>query len=82
MPTFGEKREFRRAVGDRAYIYGVCAGFAYYAGLPTIMIRMICALIAIGAFPYSIFVYIGLWLTIPKWEIEPDDFARITHEQD
>ena len=67
-------RPLRRGVSS-AFCYGVCAGFAYYAMLPVTLVRVLAALIITTTFPYAFFIYIGLWLTLPRWEIEPDDFT-------
>lgn len=77
MAIVEEKRRFRRAVGDSAYLYGVCAGFAYYIGLPAYLVRLIAAFLFVGMFPISLGIYYGLWLTTPRWDIEPDDFVDV-----
>ncbi len=66
-------RPLRRGVSS-AYCYGVCAGLAYCWMLPSVLIHILCALLITITFPLVFFIYIGLWLTLPKWDIEPDDF--------
>lgn len=74
MASVHQKRKFRLATGDSAYLYGVCAGFAYYAGLPAFLVRIVVALIFVGLFPISLGIYYSLWLATPKWDIEPNDW--------
>lgn len=69
-------RPFRRA-SHSAFVYGICAGLAYYLAIPVLPIRLLCLLLIIGTFPIAFLIYVGLFYTLPEWSIEPDDFETI-----
>ncbi|OYQ38113.1 hypothetical protein CHU92_06500 [Flavobacterium cyanobacteriorum] len=52
--------------GDRGMIAGVCAGIAHYFRIDPLWIRIIFILSLLLSFGTSVFVYILLWILIPK----------------
>ena len=69
-------RKFRRMV-DGAWLGGVCAGLAYYAERPVLLVRIlwVCVVLFFG---FGVGLYILLWIFVPKWERKPRDFEEIT----
>lgn len=56
-------------------IGGVSAGIAYAVGVPTWMTRV--AFVLALCLPGSFILYLLLWVFMPKWEKDPEDyFAR------
>ncbi|MDO8669309.1 MAG: PspC domain-containing protein [Candidatus Buchananbacteria bacterium] len=71
-------RRFKKVSSDVA-IGGVCAGLAYFLGLPTWNIRMIwCILTFIDPTSTAIIVYFLLWIFMPSWDETPKDYYKIS----
>ena len=68
-------RSFKRVVG-KEWIAGVCAGLAYWIGMPTWLVRLIF-FIFIGKL---LLLYLILWIFMPEWEKTPDDYEKITDD--
>lgn len=68
MTQNGQKRLFRSQNG---IIAGVCAGLADFFGLDTALIRIV-TLILILFGGLSLWVYIILWIVIPKASNQPN----------
>ena len=52
--------------GDKSIISGVCAGLAHYMRIDPLWIRIIFILSLFISFGSSVFIYILLWILIPK----------------
>jgi phage shock protein PspC (stress-responsive transcriptional regulator) len=65
-----------KRITGRAWIGGVCAGVAYWLGLPTWILRMVWAMMAL-CYGLGIVSYIVLWIFMPRWENDPSDYGRI-----
>ena len=65
-----------RLATTSALFYGVCAGFAYFAGFPVIFVRIACVLLFFPLFPISLLAYWGCRWLATEWDIEPDDFSE------
>lgn len=64
-----------RCVKERKWIGGVCAGIAYWIGLPTWLVRL--AWVVLGfAYGVGIIPYILLWIFMPAWDTTPDDYLE------
>lgn len=66
-----------RKVGDREWVAGVCAGIAYWLGIPAWFIRLgwIAAIFAYGV---GVGVYILLWIFMPSWDDgQPADYDAV-----
>lgn len=62
-----------------SYIFGVCAGIAYWLGAPAWMVRLIVLLfIFIGSAGIGILFYFVLFLLLPEWKEIPDDYKKIS----
>lgn len=65
-----------KRISQHAWIGGVCAGVAYWLGLPTWTLRMAWAMMTL-CYGLGIGVYIVLWIFLPRWENDPKDYERI-----
>jgi phage shock protein PspC (stress-responsive transcriptional regulator) len=70
------KRKLKRVPG-RGWAGGVCAGIAYWLGIPVWLVRLIWVW-AIIFYGTGLILYILLWIFMPEWEKTPDDFDQIT----
>lgn len=57
---------------------GVCSGFAYMLGAPTWTVRMGWALAVLLGCGFPVAAYLLLWVFMPKWYIDPPDYAART----
>lgn len=69
-----------RLSSEHAWLGGVCAGIAYYLGIPTWVVRLLWALIIAIGVGFPITVYILLWVFVPSWHNDPDDYLERTGE--
>jgi len=62
---------------QKSWIGGVCAGVAYYLGLPLWVVRLVWG---VAFFFYSVgfWPYILLWIFVPNAGKVPDDYAERT----
>ena len=80
------ERKLRRIAEHRhRWAGGVCAGVAYWLGIPVLPIRVFWATIALfGLFSkyydFSASLYIFLWIFLPKWEETPADYGSATED--
>lgn len=70
------QRKLRKVVG-RKWIGGVAAGFAYWFGFPTWVVRLVWAfsVLCLGT---GVLFYILFWIFMPSWEETPSDYDQIT----
>ena len=61
-----------RKVGGRKWIGGVCAGVAYWLGLPAWLVRLVLTL-SVLCLGFGVLLYVLLWVFMPAWEATPDD---------
>ncbi|WP_417350373.1 PspC domain-containing protein [Flavobacterium alkalisoli] len=64
-PGYTKTKKFYRD-GDRGMIGGVCAGVAHYFRIDPLWVRIIFIITLFISFGTSIFVYLLLWILIPK----------------
>ncbi|MBI4142818.1 PspC domain-containing protein [Candidatus Uhrbacteria bacterium] len=66
-----------RCSDDHHWIGGVCAGVAYWVGIPVWLVRLGWTLVSLyygaGVVPYLL-----LWIFLPSWEHDPADFETVT----
>ena len=62
-----------RRITGKKWIGGVCAGFAYWIGMPTWLVRLLWAFLGL-AYGVGILPYILLWIFMPEWETTPEDY--------
>jgi len=65
-----------RRAPKHAWAGGVCAGLAYWCGVPMWMVRVAWVLGSIPVLPAAIVLYAVVWVFMPAWSIEPLDFDR------
>ena len=65
---------FRRAP-QCALAGGVCAGLAYWAGIPLWMVRVAVGAMLLVGLPLAL-VYLLAWVFMPAWSALPGDFER------
>lgn len=61
------------------WIGGVCSGFAYALGVPTWIVRIATVLLAIST-GLGFLAYILLWIFMPVWHVEPQDYRERTSQ--
>ena len=68
------RRKLRR-INDEV-IGGVCAGIAYWIGVPAWVVRMgwLCSMLYYGV---GLGPYIILWICMPRWEQDPRDYQKV-----
>jgi phage shock protein PspC (stress-responsive transcriptional regulator) len=68
-------RKLKRITGKEC-IGGVCAGVAYWLGLPTWIVRLVWAwfVLFVGI---GLVLYILMWIFMPKWKDTPDDYEEV-----
>lgn len=66
-----------RAVSEHEWIGGVCAGMAYWLGVPVWLTRLVwaCTILFVGV---GLLSYILLWIFMPEWEKTPSDYEEVT----
>ena len=74
-----EGRGVKRMPFPRNFFGGVCAGLAYYFGLPTWIVRFMMVVLACGG--VGIVLYIVLFSKMPERERVPLDFFRVTGDK-
>ena len=67
--------------GDESFA-GVCAGVAYWLGIPQWAIRAVMLAGMIWATSWAIGLYVGLYFVLPKWKQLPSDFEHRTGAED
>lgn len=67
----------RRINGEVTKMEGVCAGIAYYLGIPVWLIRIIFIFTA----PVSIMLYLIFWFILSE-RLQPKDFYKETENDE
>lgn len=68
--------KFKR-VNEHAAVGGVCGGFAYYAQIPTWIVRL-AVFLGVFFWGLSVVPYILLYLFVPEWNEDPADYEEVT----
>lgn len=71
------ERKLRKAKAPCKWIGGVCAGFAYWVGVPTWIVRLVLTILTLF-YGIGLLPYILLWIFLPTWEESPADFNAVT----
>ena len=69
------KRKLRK-VPERKWIGGVCAGGAYWLGVPAWLVRLVLTL-SVLCFGFGVLLYVLLWVFMPAWESTPPDYDAV-----
>lgn len=74
--TFLTTRKLRK-VAQHEWIGGVCAGVAYWLGVPVWLTRLawFCSVFFYGV---GVVVYILLLIFMPTWDKTPKDYKEVT----
>ncbi len=78
-PIKDGKRQLAR-IKQKKIIGGVCAGFAYWLGLPTWLIRALLVILVIS-FGSGLLAYIILWIFMPVAGELPGDYYERTGQR-
>jgi len=72
----GKERKLRK-INNHSWLGGVCAGAAYFFGVPVWLVRLVwlCSILGYGI---GAGIYLILWIVLPRWEWDPDDFKKVT----
>lgn len=71
---------FRRTPKGARKLGGVCAGFAYFLGIPVWITRLVTFL-SVLFLGHTVFIaYLLFWFFAPVWPALPDDFAARTRD--
>jgi phage shock protein PspC (stress-responsive transcriptional regulator) len=62
-----------RRIKAKGWVGGVCAGFAYWLGVPAWIVRLVWTLLVL-VFGFGFLLYILLWIFMPVWEPAPVDY--------
>jgi phage shock protein PspC (stress-responsive transcriptional regulator) len=74
MTDKGERPQRLMRIKPKRILGGVCAGFAYWFGLPTWLVRVLAIFTGI-----PILAYIILWIFMPATDELPSDYDERTH---
>lgn len=66
-----------RKIPEKAWIGGVCAGIAYWLGVPTWAVRLVVAM-SVLFFGSGALLYVLLWVFMPAWEATPEDYEAVS----
>lgn len=61
---------------NNSVFFGVCAGFAYWLGMPTWLLRLIWCLFTLAG-GAGIIIYVLLAIFMPRWPEDPADYNEI-----
>ena len=53
----------------------MCAGFGYWLGIPTWLVRIVWAVLLL-AYGIGGILYILLWIFMPAWDQVPEDYEE------
>lgn len=57
---------------------GVCAGLAFWLGIPTWIVRVVWAILGLY-YGVAVLVYIVFWISLPEWEQTPQGYDRLNY---
>ena len=70
-----ESRPKLRRLKAKGWIGGVCAGFGYWIGMPTWLVRLIWTVMVL-AYGVGGILYVLLWFFMPVWESSPEGYEE------
>jgi len=68
----GVRPRLRRVKG-KSWLGGVCAGFGYWLGIPTWLVRLIWTALVL-AYGVGAVIYVLLWIFMPTWDGVPEGY--------
>jgi len=76
MSAFNINRKLRK-IPAKKKVAGVCAGFAYWLGIETWVVRVIWTLLILVN-GFGLFAYVLFWIILDKRDQVPPDFDEVT----
>jgi phage shock protein PspC (stress-responsive transcriptional regulator) len=70
----GVRPRLRRVKG-KSWLGGVCAGFGYWLGIPTWLVRLIWTALVL-AYGVGAVIYVLLWIFMPTWDGVPEGYEE------
>jgi phage shock protein PspC (stress-responsive transcriptional regulator) len=67
-----------RRAKQLAFLSGLCAGLAYQLECPLWIIRTVWFFALLLESKVILPLYLILWLFVPQWEKDPEDYERVT----
>jgi phage shock protein C len=64
-----------RRIKEKGWLGGVCAGFGYWLGIPTWLVRLIWTVLAL-VYGVGAVLYILLWIFMPAWGSVPEGYEE------
>jgi len=64
-----------RRIKGKHWLGGVCAGFGYWFGVPTWVVRLVWTVLLL-CYGVGGIVYVLLWILMPAWDIVPADYEE------
>jgi phage shock protein PspC (stress-responsive transcriptional regulator) len=75
-----QKRLYRDA--EDKILGGVCSGIASYFGIDSTIVRLLFAIITFGGFGTGFFIYLALWVLLPKKSLRGQSARRLYRNPD
>jgi phage shock protein PspC (stress-responsive transcriptional regulator) len=73
------EKTLERMPEAKSMLCGVCSGIAYYAGVPSWLIRFIFLLLALMGCGIPVAAYIVFCIVLPRTDVVPEDFDEVTN---
>ena len=64
-----------RKIKQKGWLGGVCAGFGFWLGIPTWLVRLIWTALIL-AYGVGAILYILLWIFMPTWDGVPEEYEE------
>jgi len=64
-----------RRIKQKGWLGGVCAGFGYWLGIPTWLVRLILTVLVL-VYGVGAILYILLWIFMPVWDTVPEGYEE------
>jgi len=75
MTESGNSRPKLRRIKGKHWLGGVCAGFGYWFGVPTWVVRLVWTVLLL-LYGVGGIVYVLLWIFMPEWDTVPADYEE------
>jgi len=64
-----------RRIKQKGWLGGVCAGFGYWLGIPTWLVRLILTVLVL-VYGVGAILYVLLWIFMPVWDAVPEGYEE------
>jgi phage shock protein C len=75
MTESGSSRPKLRRIKGKHWLGGICAGFGYWFGVPTWVVRLVWTVLLL-CYGVGGIVYVLLWIFMPEWDTIPVDYEE------